>query len=307
MVIVSDSNGRTDGTAYEILKLIPANIPIVIVARCEGFIFNDALLLLDKYVLIEFLEYGWDWKYNIHQWGVNTQDFDFMQGIEWQKLDDFIVNKPPVITFKRELLKSEKTEKLLPIEYPCLNPIPETVTKEQFESRFLQVAFTWGLSHEGRKALHANIWFNAGKYGYNVCDNLYYLNAFLEHEKNPKKWFTANVPHYSRLPIKQIINVTGNAKISLSPAGAGRKCFRHMEASMNSTMLMWEDEIAWTYEWEHNANCLISKEGEEIETIQQALNNPDLYEIYLAGVENCRKYELNTYINNYILPAIEKA
>lgn len=313
MIIVSDKRGRTDGTAHNFLQRVNTDIPLVLVARVEDFEFNDEIngLTGKKWILVDYVENGWDWDMkNCHQWGVNTQSHfgNIFPGEEWRRFDNFIKYNPPALILQRELLKPYVSDTVKPISYPCWNEIHPVQSKEEFLARPLEVMFTWGLSHEGRKVIHSDIWRKAGKYGYSVCDNVYYLNYFLQHESHPRKWFTANIPHYARLPIEEILKINGISKISISPAGAGRGCFRHAESPVNSAMLMWEDDIAWPYEWVDFVNCLKCKEGFEVPTIIEALEHQDeLYEIYLAGVETCKKYHWENYISDYILPLINNA
>jgi hypothetical protein len=131
------------------------------------------------------------------------------------------------------------------------------------------------------------------------------LIQFIDVELNPKKWLTANTPHYARFSMDVIDKINELSKISLSLAGAGRICFRMSESPRNSVMYLWEDEMAHSHPWINGINCIRSKEGTEIETIIQALNNPSLYDVYVAGVENCRNYELKKYIQ-YIEEKIEE-
>jgi hypothetical protein len=161
------------------------------------------------------------------------------------------------------------------------------------------------LSHEYRKVLHGEIWQRSGEFGYVVCDNVSNVVPFIQKEDNPKKWLTANVPWYARNEMNVIVSLNLLSKISISISGAGRHCFRHSESPMASVMYMWDSGIKYSYPWIHNVNCIMSEQGKEIETIIEALKNPNLYEIYKAGVDNCRKYSLTTYQQNYILPIIK--
>ena len=65
-------------------------------------------------------------------------------------------------------------------------------------------------------------------------------------------------------------------------------------------MFLWDDGIKYSYPWVNNVNCIMSKKGDELNTIMKALDNPTLYHIYKAGVENCRKYHIDTYTKDYI-------
>lgn len=136
-----------------------------------------------------------------------------------------------------------------------------------------------------------------------ICDNIYYVEGFLKHESNPKKWVSCQIPHYYRIDISQILGINGMSKLSLSPPGAGRFCFRHAESPVNSVMVLFDDEMAWSYPWEHGVNCVKINEFNEVEEIANALRT-DLYKVYLNGVEHIKNYQHSNYINNYLLKEI---
>ena len=301
MIYNADKN-VTDGTAYNFLNRVDSEIPFVLVSWVDDFQFNTDLNFVNNYYLVDFVEYGWDWDMKPHRFGIG-QETERFKGEQWKKFDDFVKNNPPLKYFKREIFKEQVDLGLIPIDYPCWFKVSETQTREEFNNRAFEVINTWGRSHEDRLRLHAEIWQKASKYGYNVCDNLNSLNGFADHEVG-KKWITANIPWYARFPIEMIVGINGHAKISISKAGAGRKCFRHTESPINSVMLMIDDGIQFGYEWVHDYNCIMCKEGEEIETIIKYLESDKLYDIYVNGVETCRKYELETYITNYIKPKL---
>lgn len=308
MVIVADKRGQTDGAMHNLALRVNSPIPILLISRPDGFEFNEKVLELagKPYIIWDVVEYGYDalMPYN-HYFGVNTGDFSrLFSGEAWSRLDDFIASNKPAGYFKRELLDDIHLHGVFPLAYPAQNDIPPVQTKEEFDSRPLEVFFNWGLSHEYRKTLHGEIWQQAGKHGYVVCDNPFYLSGFIENESNPHRWATIWTPHYFRQPIESVIGLNGMAKISISMPGAGKVCFRHTEAPLNAVMLMQEDGIRWSYPWIHNYNCLKCEQGKEIETIMEALKNPNLYGIYLAGRENCRKYQTHNYIDDYINPII---
>lgn len=307
-VIVADRRGVTDGAMYNLADRVNATMPILLISRPDGYEFNEQVLALagKPYLIWDVVEYGWDAKIKTtHFFGVNTGDFSpLFFGEAWSRLDEFIAANKPVGYFKRELLGRDVRTGVYPLNYPAQNEIPTTQTREVFEQRPLDVFYNWGLSHEDRKRLHGEIWQKAGQYGYVVCDSPYYLSGFIQNENNPHRWATINTPHYYRQPIETVIGMNGLAKISISMPGAGRVCFRHTESPLNAVMLMVDDGIKWSYDWVHNVNCLKSEQGGEIETIIEALKNPNLYDIYLAGVENCKKYYIDTYISEYINPII---
>jgi hypothetical protein len=303
MVIVANKTGATDTPALEFLNRVETPIPIVLISRIEGFVFNEKLLSLDKYILVDFVEYGWDWKFDSHVFG-RGQYRDWMDSDEWVKFDEFVANKPPLFTFKRELLESDFSDTILPIEYPCLLDIHRPQTKEGFLSRPFEVFNYWGRSHEDRVRLHGDIFIHASKNGINVCDNTNNLLGFYTLE-NGRRWITTNIPYYARIPMVTIMNYNGQSKISISKGGAGIKCFRHSESPTNSVMLMNHDPLKWTHEWVNGENCIKCNIGDEIETIEKALNSDTLYDIYLNGIETVKRYNIYNYIHTYLQPTIK--
>jgi len=199
-------------------------------------------------------------------------------------------------------------------EASCVLSIRTVETEEEFNARPVSASYYFGRSHEGRLKTHASIWEGATKYGYSVCDNPYQmvgnpsegLGNFLQNEPG-KKYISMHLPHWFRLPINFILQLTGTAKIGIAPHGAGIKTFRASEVSCNSVMLLWEDDLAWSYEWVHGVNCLKCKPGEEVETIEKWTQDERLYSIYCEGVKNFEKYRVNNYIQDYILPIINNA
>jgi len=300
MVITVDKT-RTDGTAHNFLNNLKTDIPIVLVARSENLDFNEQVLSLagKKWVLANFNELGWDWSMEFgHHFGVNTDKFPNAFNYEkWKVFDDFVRDNPPVLTFERELLKEDIKNNVLPICYPCfINPQP-IQTKEEFNNRILEVFYSFGISHEYRKTIQGNIWAKSSQYGYSVCDNLFLLDHFIHFEKDNRKWLSVHIPWWARQPIEVITERNGWAKISISPAGSGRNCFRHSESPVNSVMLMWDDNLAWHEEWVHGVNCLKCEQGKEVETCIEWLAKDELYDIYLNGMITVDKYRVNNYLN----------
>lgn len=301
-------SGRIDPVWYALFKEVESKIPIVVVTKMEDYIFNDELYKLERYILVCGCEYGWSEEFDIgtHIWGDNTDWFEQFNSNEWKRFEEFVNKKSPILVFKRELIEGDNPENYFPINYPCWHPIPHPQSRSEFDKRKIQCNFIWGFSHERRKTLHAEIWQRSSEFDYMVCDNLAIRDLFIQHESNPKKWLTVNTPWFARYDMSHIIETNGMSKISISINGAGRHCFRDSESSINSVMYRWEDSIKFSYPWVNGVNCIKSKPGEELQTIVAALNNHNLYEIYLQGVENCRKYYLPDYIANYIQPIIKE-
>lgn len=298
-VIVADKNGVTDGSAFSLLQQVSSPIPIVLVAWSENFVFNDELINVGDCLLACYCEYGHDWdleKSGSHIWGINSEKFPRYYNGDWIKFDNWVKENNPKLLLKRELLKQDVSDTILPIEYVTNIPIQEPQTKEQFLSRPIKVLNYWGRSNEERLRIHAEIWLNAYKNGGAVCDNIYYLNNFLLHEWN-NNWATFNIPHYARVDISEIMKISAMSKIGLSMAGAGLRCFRHGEVSTNSVMATEENSLAWSFDWQDSYNCIKFEKGKEIETINRWLYNQEfLYEIYRTGIETAKKYYLPNYL-----------
>lgn len=304
-LIVADKKGRTDGPAFNMMQQVNSPIPIVLMARTAGYRFNEDLLKLDRYILCEFSELGWDWKFtDTHIWGNNTDQFPQFDNEHYKRFDDWVASNPPVLTLTREILKKDVTETHIPIDYVNWHITTEPASMVQFERRFIEFFHFFGRSHEGRLKAHADAWLGASKFEYSLCDNLYLFNQFMENEDG-RKAVSLWQPHYGRVDISHMLQISSMSKITFALAGAGRKTFRNLEASLNSAMLMWTDEIAWAYPWIGGYNCIKCKEGDEIACVFEMLGGRQaLYEIYRNGVETCRKYEVNRYVKEYIEPSI---
>ncbi len=306
MIVSPDANNQNDGSVIRICSHINSPVTIVPITRIHGFQFNTELLSLGKYILLDYSELHWNThNTETHLFGKNTSDYpEIYKGEEWQKFDEFVNNNPPQVYFKRELLKNDVTDTVLPIDYPCWTTPDIVQTKEQFDARPIKCFFYWGRSSEYRVKLHADIWLNSSKNNTAVCDNLFYLNAFLNEESCPNKWVTVNIAHYSRQQIETILQVNGLSKLSVSIKGSGSKCFRHLESSTNSVMVMDRDNLAWAYEWIDGVNCL-KIDNTSIDELNELTHREGLYEIYLNGMQTVDKYRIDNYVNNYIHPIIQ--
>jgi len=303
MVIIADKNGCIDSAYHTLVKHIQSPLPIVMVSWAENFVFNDELLNLKEWVCCCFCEYGWDVQLTeSHIWGKNSEKFSRYYNGDWVKFDNWVKENPPKIFFKRELLKKDVTDRVVPIDYPCLYASQLEQDKETFDSRPINVFQYWGRSSEHRVRIHAEILAHGYKKGFQVCDNFYYINGYLTNESG-EKWVTLWSPHYQRIDIQNLFAVNNLSKLSLSWGGAGFKCFRTAEAPVNSIMVMHKNDYAWAYDWDET-NCILVDKGKEIEQIEQALQRTDLYDIYINGTQNCRRYLLQNYIANYINPLI---
>ena len=320
MIITADTQ-RCDTPALEMLRRVNTDVPILLISRSEELNFNEEILSLagKKYVVADFIEAGWNAELTETLIvGENTHDFDYTQKGGWSRLHDFMVENKPALYFKRELLAKDKTETILPIEYPNWQADYHLQLREDFEKRPIAALNYWGRSHEARLLLQGDIWRYAAKKGGAVCDNIYHLNGFLQHDTNPLKFVTLNIEHYSRIDISEIMKVNQMSKLSISIFGCGRKCFRNTgESIVNSICVLPEDELAYSYPFEHNKNCIkfsinndvtgLQNEWDVMGAVEKALQNPNLYDIYLESKKIADWYRIDNYTKNYLNPLINNA
>lgn len=301
LVINANKTGETDGSMANMLGRINCHTPLVIVSRTENFVFNEELFGLDKYVLVDASEHGWDfgWLYGTPLFGKNFQYHkEHFKGEGYEKFNQFVTDRRPLLYFKRELLKRDAAEYYQPIEYAAWHQAP-LQSEEEFNRRPLEVFFNWGLSNPMRPMLHGDIWWYSNEYGYVVCDSFFALQKFLSEESNPKKWVTVNTPHYVRQPVETVLQINGLSKISVCLWGAGRKCFRTTgESPLNAVMILPEDGMAYQHAWVSGFNCIKMGISGQIESIVEAANRKDLYEIYKNGHATCEKYMVTNYCNH---------
>ena len=307
MIYIADAHGVVDSVYHTLINHINCKIPILIVSYHDNFVFNEKLLSLKKgeFILIDFIEMGWDYDWSKHSLDNYCKRFQGKAGDEWAKFHEWVSEKPLLI-FKRELdIPTSKAGGYYPIEYPNLTNKYPVQTKEEFNARPIDLFSYWGRSNEIRVQTHGDIWKGASTYGYSVCDNLYYFNEFMKEEKG-KKIVSLWIPHYGRTDISNLLAINGMSKLSLSLPGAGIKCFRSTgEAPVNSVMVCKNDNLAWSYPFIDGVNCIKWDNYLSLnQTIEIALKNENLYEIYLEGMETADKYRRDNYINNYILPLI---
>lgn len=311
-VIVANANNQTDGSAYEFLRQIPTDIPIVLVARCEDFKFNEELnsLKRKKWILADYIENGWQWDMKEgHLWGENTFKFDFLCRDEWKLFDNFVYDNPPALSFVRELLEDDVAENKLPIEYPNLQQQWPIQSKEEYLSRIIDVFYFWGRSNEMRVQLHGDIWKGATHYNYSVNDNIYYFNDFVKEERG-SKWVSYNIPHYGRQDVRHLLSINAMSKLSVSLPGNGVKCFRTTgESPVNSLMVTTYDTLAYTFPFTNSHNCIKFSQAEPTaQELNKILSTPPdhLFEMYVKCVETANKYRLPNYIH-YLQNLINKA
>lgn len=331
-----DIQQAIEGSVHDMLSALPmaksleeADVIIVPISRFYAFRWNplvEKILESKPYVLVDYVEYGWDWdRKRTHFFGDGTLeqyatfDHDTIDRQSWKDFDQWVQRHPPAAYFKRELLAKDVTGYIRPIDYPCQYIGEKIDTKEQFDSRPLEVIYSWGLSHEVRKRVHGEIYKASSKYGYDVVSSWENINKAIAESK--RLWAAIPVPHYARVDMRTVMHFNGKSKLSLSLPGAGIKCFRSAEAPVNSIMVLQNDPLAWAFPWRDNHNCLrVEKEfpndlnvirglegDEEVHTMAECLRYERLYDIYLAGLETIDNYRPANYCRKYLIPAIQSA
>lgn len=312
-VLSPDATGARDGTVQaglldhlpnQVGSVLEADVIVVPISFLATYKFNEALHGLKKpYVLIDFLEFGWDAgdKNNILGSGM-TQQFGHLNNSEYAKLDQWVWDHPPRLTFKRELFKRDVSPTMLPVEFPCQMEIPLIQSKEEFDKRPLDIFFPWGFSHPSRPRLHGDIFRNAHVGAYTFVDHWDDLGHVVGN-----LWASIHTPWMRRHPISEVMRWNQRAKISVSLWGAGKKCFRHtMEAPVGSIMALPSDNLAWSFEWDHGMNCIRLDEKHEIDSLMNATTRQDLYEIYKNGQCTVARYCSRRYVDEYIMTEIQR-
>lgn len=317
--------GANDGTVMrQIVKHLPmttnpveADAWVMPVAYTPNFRFHNPSLK-KPYILLDYLEFGWQWGTEGHcrenRLGMmpcddysNIRQFGHLDTDEWEKLDRFIRDHPPALTFKRELLQSQVTDTMLPCEWLCEEEIPEPMSKAGFDARPIEVLHAWGWSNPSRAILHAEIFRGMTTHGLTVISQFDHIGV---KSLDGRCWVSVYTPWYARLPMATIYETQIRSKISVSLPGAGWKCFRHAQAPLGAVMALPWDELAWSYPWESGMNCVrlddIFEPNNYFLRLRDHTTRPDLYNIYVEGQRNLANYQSRNYVNNYLLPAIER-
>lgn len=298
-----------DHLPNRVTSMAQADVVIVPIFFRPHFAFDQRLYDIPnkRVVILDFIEFGWDSGDKENRLGLGAlKETTFLNTEGYAQFDQWIADRPPDLIFKRELFEKHRTEKLIPIEFLCTVPKGLTATREQFEARRFEVFYAWGLSNPMRQQLHGDIFLGAHDNGYNIVDSF----DSAEHLEK-RNWMSCYFPWHSRVPLAEILKWQGESKISVSLHGAGRKSFRDAESCINAVMARPADGLAFSYPWtDENSVPLevgfVYQDGFVYEDLCEAVKFPDLYERYLAGLENCDNYRTRNYIANYIMPMLSK-
>lgn len=307
-IITPDAFGRVDPPLMRLLQCLPRgdDIAIVPITRLDEFRFREDLsrhIGKKPWVLCCMSEFGWDWNQeSSYLWGRDRTASQRFQYPEWKRFEDWITDNPPVLTFQRELLVTDASDRVLPIEYlNYSNPIrPDT--EEQFNARPIDVMFNWGLSSRIRPVIHGDIFMQSMRLGYEVCSQWDHL----ERETRDKRgiWASIHTPHYARLNNEEMIRWFGRSKIVVAAPGDGVKNFRQGEIN-NSAIAMIPDKLAYSIPIK---GVRLNRDA-FAESLWQFLHGEDsrfLYEVYLMNNAASDKLRPERYIPEYLIPKIQE-
>lgn len=298
-----DAYDRIDPPVNRILTYLPSeggeHVTVVPITRLHDFKFD--LRIGGPWVLVDFTEFGWDWKQDTsYLWGVNRLDHEWFKGDEWRKLDDFILKNPPILTFQRELLEKDVSDKHLPIEYLNYSQPVTPDTEEQFSKRPVDVMFNWGRSHEARPKLHGDIFRESGRYGYSVVSQWDHIERQCAENNPGGVWCAIHTPHFARIDCREAIEWFGKCKIVVAMNGCGVKTFRHGEIP-NSIVASPMDELAW------KASPRVWLSVDHIRELKKVLDgdwDASPYGLYMDSIEYADSLRPERYIAEYIKPEI---
>jgi hypothetical protein len=224
--------------------------------------------------------------------------------------------------FKRELLAGFQSPVPYPI-YPLDWTIPNFAehgavdTREQFDARPIDIFMSWGYSSESRPRLYGELMRKAGKFCAHFALSAEDVDRSLA-DKRERIFALLFAPVYRRIRLEKLLEWQKKSKLTVSLKGCGIKCFRCAEGSFNSLLVQQAPEtVQWSYPWVDGQNCIglaNGPDGEVDEVVQVEdlyhhlrITQGSLYDVYLRGLENNKRYRMDTYARNYLLPKLAEA
>jgi hypothetical protein len=266
------------------------------------------------FVVLDYIEYGHDVYENNHFFGVNTNDYiKYFESKNLMDLDRALSKVKIQCYFKRELSDNSIKENLnfpvYPIEYPVLNYGEFSIdTEEKYNKRPIDIFFNWGWSNPSRPELHGAFYYLAEKYKYSVVSDHAQISKEKKDHPNKPIIYTSFTPHHSRLHMVDLLKIQQFAKISISLNGAGIKCFRHGESSINSLMALQENNMEWTHKWDQSNSIILPNKKNShlidsessISIMLDLLKSKSLYNRYINCINNNKFYHQKQYINELL-------
>ena len=308
-------SGNVDGPVDFILRHLPqenkassieqCDVVIVPITHFHWFKFSDENMDKvkgKKWVLMDYSEFGWDWNQETScLWGQSMLDCQkFGESEDYRKFDQFVRENPPILTFQRELLQKDRTDKLIPIEYTSHLQELGAQTNDEFLKRPLEVSYYWGRSSEDRVVVQGEIFQLAAKRGFDVLTQFNFVEPAIKDNPSSKKWLAVFAPHYSRLDVNEVQPIIRKSKVTIVMPGCGVKTFRHGESCGDAIMAMPDNNLAWSYPWISGENCL-GLGGLSIALCDHLEDEVRLCNIYRSAMENARNYRIDTYLRRWVV------
>lgn len=316
-IISAHEHGDIDGTVMQnILCLLPnrttsvadADAVIVPVSHFGNFVFNPLLRTIDKPVIVvDFMEYYSGISENAtHLFGSKHREaWHNCPGGAWDEFHQWCVERPPALTFKRELYKCDVSDKVVPIEWPCYLPAWAKEEKAHFDMRPFDLFINWGMSNAARPSFASQAYQLMAEGKIDIISHFECIDS--KANEPHRKWISVHSPHTHRTHINEIVLRQAQSKMSVSLPGAGVKCFRSTEHLAHTVPLKLFDQMAWSFPWVHGENCLEMWDTENMATSAYGFADiPHLHSIYVAAQDLADKYRVHRYTAEYLMPHIRR-
>ena len=286
-------------------------------------------------IILDFYEYGcgawvhksYDTSYNLFGFNhfLNFDETFFERDQEIQKLHNGIFNhlqQSVRVYFKRELSSlldySSMGVKVLPADFINDIPIFDPKSEDDFwKEKTIDLLYIWGRSSTCRARLHGALWQEIDVFGHNFFDSLDQYEFEHVNDKRERSIVLLHREHYERVPY---MDFQFKAKCVIDMYGAGKKCFRTIESSIDTISIKQDPSAqAHRYPWVDGENCItipneedtnkldVSKSVEKIISYIRRGQQHELYNIYVNSVATSHKYNQDIYMKDYVIPEIQNS
>lgn len=288
-----------------------ADVVMVCISWYSNYQFNPLLVGMTKpVVIVDFMEVYGAAPFescslvigggNFEEWlRLNAEHHC---AVEWSKLHAWVSQCDLRGYFMRELYEEDVSEKLVPIEWPCVLPAWAIEPRQNFDTRPFEVFYCWGMSNPLRPSLHGQIYELMGDGLVDVIGHWDHIDAKINEPH--RKWISIHSPHTHRVHLNEIARRQAQSKMSVSMPGAGQRCFRDTEAPVHTAPVYVQDGTARSYPWQHGVNCL--KLDMSAHALNEATQRDDLHDIYVAAQETIDRYRTHRYTREYVMPHLKR-
>lgn len=280
-------------------------------------------------IILDFLEYGcgtWsDPRYkNLYSYfGFKHEPYDgfFERELEFYKLHlnikQYLRDKTRVY-FKREMMSSNTFDdfgiKVLPVDFINTYGEYKIYTEEQFWKNKIDLLYIWGRSSQDRVRLHGTLFTQMDRFGHNMFSTEKQYDEEVLKNNRDRSFLLLHKEWYERVDFMKYQN---NTRAVLDLYGAGLKCFRTIESTINTLSFKQDMSILkHAYPWIDKENCVmlankenscVLDEHKSCDILHYYLRGngqSELYKLYLNSCETNLKYRNVNYINDYFLPNV---